>query len=134
MHRIDSSLHELFQALSDPYRIRMVSLMLRAKSEMCLCELSDSLEEPEYKLSRHLKVLKSSGVLTSTRDGKWIYHSLVKNRHLLAIHAAIRGYPDTGKQFEKDLRRFKKRILLREGGRCRKPSRIMDREAQQKRA
>lgn len=112
----------------------MVSLMLRAKSEMCLCELSDSLEEPEYKLSRHLKVLKSSGILTSTRDGKWIYHSLVKNRYLKAIYAAVRAYPDTSKQFEKDLRRFEKRILLRESGRCRQPSRMTKKDVDQKQA
>lgn len=112
----------------------MVSLMLRAKNEMCLCELSDSLEEPEYKLSRHLKVLKSSGILTSHRDGKWIYHSLVKNRHLKAIYEAVRVYPEKGDRFEKDFRRFKKRILLREGGRCRQPSRQAENEARQRRA
>lgn len=112
----------------------MVSLMLRAKGEMCLCELSDSLEEPEYKLSRHLKVLKSSGILTSTRDGKWIYHSLVRNRHLKAIYDAVQAHPDSGNQFEKDFRRFKRRILLREGGRCRQPSRQAENETRQGRA
>ncbi len=134
MHRVDSSLNELFQALSDPYRIRMISLMLRAKSEVCLCELADSLEEPEYKLSRHLKVLKASGFLTSIRDGKWIYHSLVKMRHLKLIYMAIRAYPDSGKQFEKDFHRFEKRILLREGGRCRQPLRMTEKEKPRKRA
>ncbi len=131
MYKINSSLHELFQALSDPYRIRMLSLMLRAKSEMCLCELSDSLDEPEYKLSRHLKVLKSSGILTSMRDGKWIYHSLVKNKHLKAIYEVVQAYPDSSDQFERDFRRFKKRTLLRKGGRCRQPSRQAEKEAHQ---
>lgn len=119
MHKINSPLHELFQALSDPYRIRMIALMLRAKTEMCLCELSDSLGEPEYKLSRHLKVLKTSGILNSERDGKWIYHSLVKDKHLRFIHDTIRSYPDSDKQIEADFRRFQRRLKMRERGRCR---------------
>lgn len=124
MKEVNSSLHELFQALSDPYRIRVVALMLRTESEMCLCELSGSLGEPEYKLSRHLKVLKASGILNSKRDGKWIYHSLVKDKHLKFIHDAIRSYPETDKQIEADFRRFQRRLKLREGGRCRQSPKI----------
>lgn len=103
--------------------------MLRAKTEMCLCELSDSLEEPEYKLSRHLKVLKTSGILGFHRDGKWIYHSLVSSKPLKLIHDAIRSYADTERQFDKDFRRFRRRLKLREGGRCRQPPKAHDQAA-----
>lgn len=102
----------------------MVCLMLRAKSEMCLCELSDSLEEPEYKLSRHLKVLKSSGIVNAERDGKWIYHSLAKNKYLKLIHEAIKSYPDPDGQRDRDFRRFKSRAKLRENGRCRQTPKL----------
>jgi ArsR family transcriptional regulator, arsenate/arsenite/antimonite-responsive transcriptional repressor len=51
MHSMNICLHEIFQALSDPYRIRIVRLMLAVKGEVCLCEISESLDEPEYKLS-----------------------------------------------------------------------------------
>ena len=115
-----ASMYEFFQALSDPHRIRIVGLMLRAKTEVCLCELAESLEEPEYKLSRHIKVLKSVGLVTSIRDGKWIYHSLVNaSRHLKAVHEAIRFFPGQKSEYENDFARFKRRTLLREGGRCR---------------
>lgn len=127
MHRVSVSLHELFQALSDPYRIRIIRLMIESKSELCLCELSEALQEPEYKLSRHVKILKSSGLIASVRDGKWIYHSLVKKENYLKlIHKAVILFPDSESQLDRDLSRFEKRIKMRESGRCRQPSRIIE--------
>lgn len=131
MHRVNVALHELFQALSDPYRIRIVRLMLDSESELCLCELSEALDEPEYKLSRHIKILKSSGLISSVRDGKWIYHSLVKDeKYLKFIYKAIGVFPDSANQLARDLLRFNKRILTRESGRCRQPSRFIGNETQ----
>ena len=118
MHIVNVQADELFQALADPYRIRMVRLMLSVKSEICLCELSDCLLEPEYKLSRHLKILKQAGLINSVRDGKWIYHSLVQDqKYLTAILQTVALLPDNG-EFKIDLDRFKKRLKLREKGRC----------------
>lgn len=119
MSKVNAQLHEVFQALSDPTRVRMVSLMLRAQSEVCLCDLRESLGEPEYKLSKHIKVLKQSGLITSMRDGKWIYHSLVNDsEHFTAILRAIELFPRSS-QDSKDLARYKKLDVPREKGRCR---------------
>lgn len=119
MHNIGIELHEIFRALSDPIRIRIIRLMLSAKSETCLCELSESLDEPEYKLSRHVKVLRSAGIITSVREGKWVYHGIVKDmRYLKNIYLSINNFPDDSKISTRDLTRFKKRLALREGGRC----------------
>lgn len=119
MHRVGIELHELFGALSDPTRVRILRLLLSTKEEVCLCELSDSLAEPEYKLSRHVKVLKSAGLLTSVRDGKWVYHGLVKEPHYLrTIYKAVQDFPDDSKLSVKDMARFTKRLTLRESGRC----------------
>jgi len=127
MHRVNVELHELFQALSDPYRIRIISLMQEVKGELCLCELSEALGEPEYKLSRHVKILKSNGFLTSVRDGKWIYHSLVKDQKFLkSIYKVLSEFPDAEKQLSQDLMQFQKRLKLRERGRCQVPSRVAD--------
>lgn len=119
MHRINIELHEMFSALSDPYRIRIVRLMLCAKEELCLCELSEALDEPEYKISRHVKTLRSAGLLTSTREGKWIYHSLVKNvTYLRSILKAVSLFPDSHMQGEADLNRLKNIANVRAGERC----------------
>jgi ArsR family transcriptional regulator len=125
MHIVNVELHQLFQALSDPYRIRIVRLMHKVKGELCLCELSEALEEPEYKLSRHIKILKGNGLLTSVRDGKWIYHSLVQDqRFLKTLFKALTEFPDGEEQLNEDLLRFGKRLKLRERGRCQVPSRV----------
>lgn len=92
MYRVGIELHEVFGALSDPTRIRIIRLLLTTKDEVCLCELSDSLDEPEYKLSRHVKVLKSAGLITSIRDGKWVYHGLVKDHpYLKMLYRTVHG-------------------------------------------
>ncbi len=65
---------ELFHALSDPIRLRVVAL-LRA-GERCVCELTDELDLAQPRLSWHLKTLKDSGLLTDRREGRWIYYTL----------------------------------------------------------
>lgn len=125
MHRVNVDLHELFQAFSDPYRIRIIRMMQMVKGELCLCELSEALDEPEYKLSRHVKILKSLGLITSVRDGKWIYHSLVNDQKFLrTILKALAEFPGGSRQTNMDLARFERRLKLRDKGRCKVPSRV----------
>ncbi|RYZ92485.1 MAG: metalloregulator ArsR/SmtB family transcription factor [Proteobacteria bacterium] len=127
MHRVNIELHEMFSALSDPYRIRIVRLMLGAKEELCLCDLSEALGEPEYKISRHVKTLRNAGLLTSEREGKWIYHSLVKNAsYLKAILRAVSLFPNSEKDGEADSNRLKKLTNNRVGRRCTAPSRSIE--------
>lgn len=110
----------LFQALADPTRIRLVRLLTSSGEEACLCEFVDSLLEPPYKLSRHLKVLRQAGLLSSEKDGRWVYHRLVSEpRYLELLHATVQALPDPNLIYQADLARFKERMCLREGGRCR---------------
>lgn len=120
MHVVAVHPSELFQSLADPTRLRIVHLLAITEDESCLCEMVDSLQEPQYKLSRHLKILKQSGLLTAQREGRWIYHRLVKGQpHLSRLYAMIRVLPDDEGAFAADLARFRKRMRLREAGRCR---------------
>lgn len=109
----------IFQALSDPTRIRIVRLLSATGHEACLCELVDSLLEPEYKLSRHVKVLKSAGFLKSRKDGRWVYHCLVSDvSYLDSLYDSIKQLPDSEGSYKQDLANFKRRLKLREDGRC----------------
>ena len=110
----------LFQALADETRLRIVRLLATTAEEACLCELVDSLQEPAYKLSRHLKILRQSGLLSAQKDGRWVYHRLVtKPLYIKKLAATVCALPDPGQVFQSDLARFEERMCLREGGRCR---------------
>lgn len=67
-------LAEVFQALSDPTRLRLLNLI--AKGEICVCFLVEALREPQPKISRHLAYLKRTGMVDTRRDGKWMHYRL----------------------------------------------------------
>ena len=120
MHVIVIDAPEVFQALADPTRLRIVRLLAMTKEESCLCELVDSLLEPQYKLSRHLKILRQGGLLSAEKEGRWVYHRRVTGHpYLTRLWATIRVIPDATGEFAADLARFRKRMGLREAGRCR---------------
>lgn len=66
---------ELFKALADETRTR-ISLLIAREGELCVCELTSALAESQPKISRHLALLRSSGVLADRRQGQWIYYRL----------------------------------------------------------
>jgi len=113
----------IFQALSDVTRIRIMRLLSLNQDEACLCELAESLNEPEYKLSRHLKILRQSGLIEAEKDGRWIYHRLVKgNSHLKLLYSYLKQIPDLETRFKQDVKRFENRKSFRQGGRCKTES------------
>lgn len=125
MHVITIEPHQFFQALSDFTRLRVVRLLASSKDEACLCELSQCLGEPEYKLSRHLKQLRQSGLLSAEKEGRWIYHSIPSDEVTLqALFKFITKIPDSSGVFAEDLKRFQKCMAARKGGRCAIPSEI----------
>lgn len=76
----------LFKNLSEETRLTLV-LLLRRAGELCVCELVSALEESQPKVSRHLAMLRESGLLIDRREGKWIYYRL--SPHMPAWAAAI---------------------------------------------
>lgn len=66
---------ELFKALADETRSR-ISLLIADEGELCVCELTCALGQSQPKISRHLALLRSSGVLADRRQGQWIYYRL----------------------------------------------------------
>jgi len=64
-----------FQLLSDPTRLRCL-LLMQAEGELCVCELTHALGQVQPKISRHLAALRDAGVVSSRRQGQWIYYRL----------------------------------------------------------
>jgi ArsR family transcriptional regulator len=81
----------LFRALGEPVRLRLVSKVAAAEDgEACVCDLLDvGVSQPT--VSHHLKKLREAGVLTSRKQGTWVYYRLAPG--VLASMAAILEMP-----------------------------------------
>jgi len=51
-------------------------LCLLAEGEKCVSEIQEALGMAQSRLSFHLRVLRDAGVVSSRREGRWIYYSL----------------------------------------------------------
>ena len=88
----------LFKILGDPTRLRLAAL-LAVQGETCVCHLASALDEPDYKVSRHLAVMRPAGLVEARRQGTWIYYRLSEpkndfDRHLKNfLKASLAGHP-----------------------------------------
>lgn len=62
-------------ALNDETRVLLLRF-LDANGECCVCDLQNSLEMIQSRLSRHLKILKEAGFIRVDRKGTWAYYSI----------------------------------------------------------
>jgi ArsR family transcriptional regulator len=67
-------LARLFSALSDPTRLRLLNLM--AGREVCVCYFVEILRQAQPKISRHLAYLRSAGIVSARREGKWMHYRI----------------------------------------------------------
>lgn len=65
---------QLFKALSDDTRLRILGLLL--EGELCVCDLVAILDLPQSTISRHLAYLRNSGLVSDSRQGVWMHYSL----------------------------------------------------------
>jgi len=65
----------LFQALSNEIRLRTL-ILIQTQGELCVCELTDALKLSQPMISRHLALLRDSGVVQDRRVGQWIYYRI----------------------------------------------------------
>jgi len=69
------SLAAVFKALSDPVRLRLLSLIASHEGgEACVCDLAGPFDVTQPTISHHLKVLREAGLIGSERRGTWVYY------------------------------------------------------------
>lgn len=66
---------QFFKCLSDETRLRCM-LLIQREVELCVCELTEALEEIQPKVSRHLAQLRNCKLLEDRRQGQWIYYRI----------------------------------------------------------
>ncbi|EKO3912801.1 metalloregulator ArsR/SmtB family transcription factor [Vibrio metschnikovii] len=67
--------HQFFKLLADETRVRCL-LMIAREQNICVAELTAALEESQPKISRHLALLRASGVVVDVRQGQWVFYRL----------------------------------------------------------
>ncbi|CZF77673.1 metalloregulator ArsR/SmtB family transcription factor [Grimontia marina] len=67
--------HQFFKLLSDETRVRCL-LVIAREQKACVAELTTALNESQPKISRHLALLRSSGLILDTRQGQWVFYRL----------------------------------------------------------
>jgi len=109
---------EQAKALGDVTRLKMIRLLCEAREDLCVCEIMDALEVSHSNVSRHLKILKTTGFVKEKKEGRWVHFSLAHperpfHKNLLL---AVRNMP--AENFADDIERLKLRLSLREDGKC----------------
>ena len=107
-----------YRVLSDKTRMRILFLLNYTKELLCVCEIMDSLDISQYNASRHLNILKASGLVKRKKKGTWAFYSLAApvNEFHKALLLSIASIPK--EEFSGDIKRSKKRLSMRENGRC----------------
>lgn len=110
---------EVFKALADGTRLRIVRLILSAECPVCVCELADALDVPQYQVSRHLAVLRHAGLVTDARKGTWVYYApaSAQDAFFRRLYDLVRDGIDH-EAFERDVQRLNVRLALRCGDEC----------------
>ena len=54
-------------------------MLVVQQNELCVCDLTEKLQLSQPKISRHLALLRSLGLLQDRRQGQWVYYSINPN-------------------------------------------------------
>ena len=109
---------EKFKAVSDETRLRILNLLILSEESICVCEIVDSLKENQYNISRHLKILKTVGLINENKDGRWKYFCLTKSKDLFITNLFQTISSISRRTLMEDYERLRKRLEIRLEGKC----------------
>ena len=69
------NLSDIFKALSDPSRLRILHLLFES-GELCVCDIESTLSTTQTKVSRHLAYLRRVGLIQRRKKGLWMLYSV----------------------------------------------------------
>ncbi|MFI6408646.1 ArsR/SmtB family transcription factor [Streptomyces sp. NPDC050548] len=80
----------LLQVVADPVRWSVLQQLVHGPA--CVCSLQEHLPIAANLLSYHLKVLRESGLVTTSRRGRWIDYALADDA-LARMRSSLPGLP-----------------------------------------
>jgi ArsR family transcriptional regulator, arsenate/arsenite/antimonite-responsive transcriptional repressor len=84
-----SRLADVFAALADPVRLRLLSLVA-TEGEVCSCNLEGPLGKSQPTVSHHTKVLADAGLIVGEKRGRWMWWRLVPDQ-VTALRQVLGG-------------------------------------------
>ena len=78
---------DIFRALADPTRLRIVALLRRM--ELSVGELAQVLGQSQPRVSRHVKILVDASLATRRREGSWVFLAPAPSRVAVPLFAMI---------------------------------------------
>lgn len=108
----------VFKVLGDAARLRLIALFVHMKQTLCVCEIVDALDIPQYQVSRNIRHLKDAGLLNVRKTGTWAYY-YVKNEG--PFNRQLFDFLDRTLQSEAyadDCRLMQARLTYRDRGHC----------------
>jgi len=106
------------KAFADPSRVRI--LMALRDRELCVCELCDALGVTQSTLSTHLQVIRTAGLVSARKQGKWIYYAIAPKAERL-VNSLFQSFAHSLKAdatLRKDAQKLTRRLSLRDNGSC----------------
>ena len=83
---------ELFKALGDPARVRILNCLATAGEPVCICDLIEPIGLAQPTVSHHMKKLLDAGLVEREQRGKWAFFSLRREAaEKLAAVTDLRG-------------------------------------------
>jgi ArsR family transcriptional regulator, arsenate/arsenite/antimonite-responsive transcriptional repressor len=77
----------VFKALSDPNRIRIVKML--GERQLCMCEVREMLTLSNSTVSKHLTILRNADLLLDSKEGKWVNFRLNDKSEFRFIRSVI---------------------------------------------
>ena len=69
---------DIFKALGDPSRLKIIKLILLKGNNLCVGMIAHKLEISQPAISQHLKILKNAGLVEAERIGFHIHYKVKK--------------------------------------------------------
>jgi ArsR family transcriptional regulator len=99
-------LAELFQAVSDPTRLRILALL--ARMDLSVGELAQLLKQSQPRVSRHVRILADAGIVERRKEGSWVFLAIADAERTGPLLVLLRKWTDDASAaiFEEDSARL----------------------------
>ena len=111
---------EKYKAIGEEIRLRILRVLVKAQQELCVCEIVDVLEKPQYNISKNLSILRKAELVEEQRAGKLMMYKVINdnliNKKIFESISVITC--DNNPVFKNDFSNLKKRLSIRKNGKC----------------